>query len=144
MLAENIPLGGFQSFGLLRIKQFMAENRSPDVQQQDGVTVVSLGPEYESLHEQNLEDVQEDLLVISDAADPPLVVLDLSHTQFFSSSFIEILFRIWNRLNAREGGKFGISGLTVYCKEILKVAHLDELWNIFNTKEEAVSALSNG
>jgi anti-anti-sigma regulatory factor len=65
-------------------------------------------------------------------------VLDLSHTKFFGSAFIEIMFRAWNRLGSRPGGSFAISGLTPYCSEVIATTHLDRLWPIFDTQDDAV------
>lgn len=115
----------------------------PEVTKQDGVTVIALGPEYENLDEQGLDELRSLLLDVSKEADPPRIVLDLSHTKFFGSSFIEIMFRIWNRMKSKEAGKFAISGLTPYCREILEVTHLNELWEIFETSEEAIRALAS-
>ena len=120
----------------------MTTQRSPQVTQQSGVTVISLGPEYENLDDHTLDEVREVILKATAEADPPLVVLDLSHTKFFGSAFIEILFRAWNRVNNRERGKFCISGLTPYCAEVIEVTHLDRLWTIFKTRDEAVKALA--
>ena len=120
----------------------MATERSPQVTNQSGVTVISLGPEYENLDEHTLDEVREVILKATSEADPPLVVLDLSHTKFFGSAFIEILFRAWTRVTGREGGKFSISGLTPYCAEVIEVTHLDRLWAIYKTRDEAVRALA--
>ena len=106
------------------------------------MSVISLGPEYENLDQNVLEELRATILQVAENADPPLVVLDLSHTKFFGSAFIEILFRAWNRMNSRPGGKFCISGLTAYCAEVIEVTHLDQLWTIYKTREEAVAALS--
>jgi anti-anti-sigma factor len=70
------------------------------------------------------------------------VVLDLSHTRFFGSAFIELLFRAYNRVNEREGGVFALSGLTEYCAEVIAVTHLDRLWKVYPTRAAAVKALS--
>ncbi len=104
--------------------------------------MISLGPEYESLDERGLDDLKQVILDIAQSADPPRVVLDLSHTKFFGSSFIEILFRAWSRLNARDGGRFSVSGLSSYCAEVIEVTHLDRLWEVFPTLDEAVEALT--
>lgn len=122
----------------------MTVSRSPDISTKDGVTIISLGPEYESLDEPGLEGLKDTVLEVTRDADPPLVVLDLSHTKFFGSAFIEILFRAWNRLKGREGGVFCISGLTPYCLEVIEVTHLDQLWNIYDTLDEAVAAMKSG
>lgn len=115
---------------------------SLEVSRRDDVTIIGLGPEYENLDEHLLDEVREAILAGTDQADPPLVVLDLSHTLFFGSEFIEILFRAWKRLNEREGGKFAISGLTPYCREIIEITHLDELWDVFDNRDLAVSSMT--
>lgn len=120
----------------------MPSSRVPEITKQKRVTVIALGPEYDSLDEHGLDDLKDVMLDVSQTADPPLVVLDLSHTKFFGSAFIEILFRTWNRLNARDGGRFAISGLTEYCREVIEVTHLNRLWEFFDTCDEAVTALA--
>jgi len=118
----------------------MPAARTPAVETRDGVTVIHLGPEYESLDESLLDELRGAILDVAETADPPKVVLDLSHTKFFGSAFIEIMFRAWKRVDAR-GGTFALSGLTPYCAEIVEVTHLDRLWKIYPTRDEAVAAL---
>jgi anti-anti-sigma factor len=116
----------------------MTEITSPRVYQQDEVTVIELGEEYENLDEAVLTDLRNLILKAVDQAEPPLVVLDLSHTKFFGSSFIELIFRAWNRLQARDKGKFVLSGLMPYCKEVIEITHLDQLWTLYDSVDEAV------
>lgn len=110
------------------------------VVQQDGVTIIGLGPDYENLDDAVLDDLRKLILNAVDDADPPLVVLDLSHTKFFGSAFIEVLFRAWNRIVKQEG-EFCLSGLTPYCAEVIDVTHLNRLWSIYKNRDEAVAAL---
>ncbi len=120
----------------------MSNSNSLEVTRDQDVTVISLGPEYENLDDHLLDELRENILACSDEANPPLVVLDLSHTKFFGSAFIEILFRTWKRINDREGGKFAISGLTPYCREVIEITHLDQLWKVYDDREQAVSEFS--
>ncbi len=120
----------------------MPSNRVPEIRQQKGVTVIALGSDFDSLDEMAIDDLREQILAATANADPPLVVIDMPHTKFFGSSFIEVLFRVWNRMKAQDGGDFAISGLTSYCTEVLEVTHLDELWKIHDTCDEAVDALA--
>lgn len=115
--------------------------KDPEISTDGDVTVITLGPEYESLDETALEDLGAKLLQSASAADPPRVVIDLPHTSFFGSSFIEVLFRCWHRLNNQEGGKFALSSLKPYCAEVIEVTNLDRLWPIYETRDEAVQAL---
>jgi len=116
---------------------------APEVVVDGGVTVIGLGPAFHVVDEHVLDGgLGGTLMEIADEADPPLVVLDLSHTTFFGSSFIEILFRLWTQLQARPGGNFAICGLTPHCLDVLKITHLDTLWRLFPNRGEAVSALA--
>ncbi len=119
----------------------MTTSGTPDLLRQDGVTVVAFGPEYESIGEDKLAGIAAAMLQAAEA-DPPRVALDLSHTQFFSSSFIEVIFRTWNRLKARPGGRLVLCGLTPYCREILEVTNLTHLWPVCPDRRAAVEALT--
>lgn len=112
----------------------------PIVTRNRDVTVVTLGPEYEKIEDALLGDLQPKLLEITDEAEPPLVALDLSHTDFFGSSFIEVMFRVHNRLKDRDG-HFAVCCLQPYCREVIEITHLDRVWTIKLTLEEAIDAL---
>ncbi len=114
--------------------------KAPTVTSEGGVTVVTLGPEYENLEESQLETLKGSLLDVAERAEPPLVVLDLSQLRFFGSALIEALFRVWNHLKERPGGRLSLCGLTSYCREVVEITHLDQLWSIFETRDEAVRA----
>lgn len=118
----------------------MSETRTPLIESEHGVTVISLGPDYENLDESLLDELRDSILGVADTATPAKVTLDLAHTKFFGSGFIEIMFRAWKRLKAR-GGTFAISGLTPYCAEVVSVTHLDRLWTIYDDREQAVRQL---
>ena len=75
-------------------------------------------------------------------AEPPLVVLDLTHVEFFSSSFIELMFRLLKRLKSR-GGKLAICNLHPYCREVLEITNLHTLWPLADTREEAITELKS-
>lgn len=119
----------------------MTEATTPKIHQVEGVSVIELGAEYENLDESALDELRDVILKVVEDADPPKVVLDLSHTQFFGSSFIELIFRAWNRSQAKEGGEFVISGLTEYCREVIAITHLDRLWKLYDNVDAAVADL---
>lgn len=119
----------------------MAAPVTPEIHKRGDVTVITFGPQFESLDEFTLDQVRDIVLEAAKAANPPKVVIDLSHTKFFGSSFIEVLFRVWNRVNS-VGGKFALAGLTSYCREVLEITHLDKLWPLLPNEDEAVSAIA--
>ncbi len=116
---------------------------APEVAVDGNVTVITLGPAFKVIDEHLLDTgLGDSLIEMADGAKQPLIVLDLSNTQFFGSSFIEVLFRLWTKLQSRGGGKFAICGLTPHCLDVLKITHLDTLWRLTPTREEAVRALA--
>ena len=108
------------------------------------VTIVVFGDELKHLDEVNVVEIGKKLLQIAETLPHPLLVLDLQATEYFGSSFIESLFRVWKKLNVNPAAKFGLAGLQPDCREVLEVTHLDRLWPLFDTREAAIEALNNG
>ena len=106
------------------------------------VTVVVFGPELRHLDESNVSEIGQNLIQLAERIPHPLLVLDMRATEFFGSSFIESLFRVWKKLNTKPTAKFGIAGLQPYCREVLEVTHLDKLWPLFDTREAASKAFN--
>ena len=106
------------------------------------VTIVVFGSELKQLDELNIGDVSRKLVNVAESVSCPYLVLDMSSTEFFGSSFIEALFRAWKKLNGKPNARFAIAGLQPYCREVLEVTHLDKLWNLFDTRAAAVAAFT--
>jgi anti-anti-sigma factor len=116
--------------------------QAPTLTTQDEVTVVNFGQSVKSISESVIPVVTDPMLAAGDA-EPPLVVLDLQHVEFFSSSFIELMFRLWKRLKSRDG-RLAICNLHPYCREVIEITNLDSLWTICSTRDEAVATLKAG
>ena len=101
--------------------------------------VVHLGSTYNSLSERTVESVERFLLKCADQPDTKNLVVDLSHTQYFGSRFIEALFRAHNRMK-RKAGKFALSGLLPYPEEVVRISKLDTIWPLFANAQDAVRA----
>lgn len=106
----------------------------------EGITVLSFSPKGTSITEVVMMPVRNAFLAAADS-DPPKVIVDLTDVAFFSSSFIEVMFRLWKRLKNDERGAFALVGLNEYCREILDITNLTTVWSIYATREEAVAAL---
>jgi anti-sigma B factor antagonist len=106
------------------------------------VTVLELSSKCRLLEEVLLDAVGQELMQAAQAAVPPMVVIDLSRTEFFGSGFIEVLFRVWNRIQQKEGGRLALCALQPYCREVLEITHLDKLWPLYETRADAVAALN--
>lgn len=112
----------------------------PQILQQGGVTIVAFGPESERLTENFIPDTLQMMLSAVQGAKPCLLV-DLTNVEFFGSSFIEVLFRAWNRIQQQPEGRFALCGLTPNCAEVIQVTNLDRLWPMYPTREAALQAL---
>lgn len=113
-------------------------NRVIDAQ---GITVIELGPRYESLDQASLMEFGGLLLSEASHASPPLLVLDLSQTTYIGSSFIELVVRAWKRLKSRRG-TLALCGVQPFCAEVLQITRLDRLWPTYATRGEALAALA--
>lgn len=113
----------------------------PAVHTHDGVAVLDFGPGPHSLDEAALSTLADEILQASNV-EPPLLVVDLSQVEFFGSSFIEVLFRLWSRLNGRQG-KFALCGLSPYCREVIEVTNLDTLWTLYDDCDDAVAGVKD-
>ena len=109
---------------------------------QDGVTVVVLGENYGNLNDEVLDADSEFLLETASSCDPPLMALDMTSTKFFASEFLGRLFRVWQRLQKRDG-HLAVCGASELCSEVLSVTRVDTIWKITSTREEAVQQLNN-
>jgi anti-sigma B factor antagonist len=112
---------------------------APHISQLNQTTVVTLGPDYKNITEDIVPSVSASLLAAA-ANEQPLLVLDFASVEFFGSSFIEVLFRVWKRLQER-GGKFALANVSTYCREVLRTTHLDTLWPVCDSVESAAAQL---
>jgi len=120
----------------------MSDDAKIEFSREKNVTVLSLAADYESLDGAGIAELLSTLLNTVQSIDPPLMVVDLSETNIFGSAFIEALFRAFNRLGTRDGAAFALCGLTPYCREVIDVTHLDRLWEIYESREQAIDALT--
>lgn len=110
------------------------------ISSEQGVTVVRLGPEFDSLYESelvNLKSVRD----LADTADPPLMLVDLSNTKYFGSAFIGFLIAIANRLKERGDGRLGLCRLAPFARMALEKTKSDTIIELFDSSDEAVTAL---
>jgi len=112
---------------------------SPQITNLDQATVVALGPDFKNITEDIVASASN-VLMTAASNEQPNLVLDFSDVEFFGSSFIEVLFRVWKRLQQRGGG-FALANVSIYCHEVLKTTHLDSLWPVCATVEDAVKRL---
>ena len=71
----------------------------------------------------------------------PMVVFDLSRVAYFGSVFLALLLRCHKLVKTR-GGQLVLCGPSEMARELLRVTSLDTLWAIYDSREEALTALA--
>jgi len=110
------------------------------VTEQDRVSVIRLGSEFASIYEPDLVKLAP-LLDLAESVSPPYLVFDLTGTKYFGSAFIGFLISIANRMAARGVGRFAVCGLAAFGKMALETTKSTMLMELFDTADEAVSAI---
>ena len=116
----------------------MLDKNSFQFERSDDITIISLGTEFDKLEGDLVQEAEELLLDVVENKDCSHLIIDMQNTRFFGSSFIEALVRIWNRLKLNDQGTLQLCCLQSYCKEILEVTHLDKIWKVSESREDAL------
>jgi anti-anti-sigma factor len=106
-----------------------------------GVLVARLGARYDAFHEEEASRFEDELIAAVAGVKSPRVVLDLSQTEYFSSSTIETLFRLWKTMEASGDAKMAFAAPSAFCRETVTTARLNDLWPIYDTVDAAVKEL---
>lgn len=69
------------------------------------------------------------------------VIVDLSQVSFFGSVFLSLLLRC-HKLIKQQGGEVVLCGASDHARELLRLTALDTIWAIYDTREQAIEALS--
>ena len=74
-------------------------------------------------------------------ADPPSgLVIDLSKVKYFGSVFLSLLLR-WHTPMKKNGSEMVLAGVNDRIRELLRLTNLDTLWAIYDTPQQALTAL---
>lgn len=111
-----------------------------NISREDGVTIVELDHSYDALDEKPIEALSQLLLSETDSQETPHLLLDFSETVYISSRVLEVLFRTWKRVKDRRG-RMVLCSLSPFCAEVLHITHLDTIWDIDPTRQQALQRL---
>jgi anti-anti-sigma factor len=108
-----------------------------------GVTVVTLAAKYDTLDEEGVRRLEALLRDRADAADRPLLLLDMRDTVSIGSTFVGALFATDKRLRRRQG-QMALCQVGEFCQEVFRVVHTQTLFKTYATRDEALAALTSG
>jgi anti-anti-sigma factor len=111
------------------------------VKRHGDVAVIVPSPEVEQLPD-NLVQPAADLVLAPLRDDAPSnLIIDLSGVRYFGSAFITFLLRC-HLLVKKRGSELVLAGVNPRIRELLRTTALDTLWALYETRQEAIEALS--
>jgi anti-anti-sigma factor len=111
------------------------------IERHGDIAVITPSPEVEKLPE-NLMEQAAQLVLAPLRSDPPAgLVFDLSKVDYVGSVFLSFLLRCHKRVK-EHGSEVVVAGASNRARELLHMTALDTLWALYNTRSEALAALS--
>ncbi len=105
------------------------------------VVVVTPASNIESMNWDLIEQAADLIMAPLKEQPVPLVIIDLSEVGYFGSVFLALLLRCHKFVKSR-GGELVLCGASNMAIELLRITALDTLWAIYETREQALDALS--
>lgn len=111
------------------------------VKRHGDVAVIVPSPEVEHLAETTINTAAAMVLAPLKADPPTHLIVDLEGVRYFGSAFITFLLRCHLPVK-QQGGELVLAGVNGRIRELLRTTQLDTLWALYDTRAEAIGALS--
>ena len=111
------------------------------VERHGDVAVIIPASEVESMPENLIQQAAEIVLAPLRQDPPAGLVIDLGEVKFFGSVFISFLLKC-HMLVKKHGSEVVLAGASERIRELLHLTALDTLWAIYDTRAEALRALT--
>ena len=118
-----------------------SQSQSFRVERHGDIAVVIPSPEVESMHENLMQQAAEMVLAPLQEDPPAGLIIDLSQVKYFGSVFLSFLLKC-HMLAKKRGSDVVLAGASTRSRELLHLTALDTLWALYDTRAEAVEALS--
>ncbi len=123
----------------------MTKQRDPGsgaihIERHGEIGVIVPTSEVESMQWELIEQAAEIVLAPLKREPASGVIVDLSRVAFFGSVFLSLLLRC-HKLVKQQGGEIVLCGASDRARELLRLTALDTIWAIYDTREQALSAL---
>ena len=116
-------------------------NESFQLNWHDNTVVITPASDIEDLKWDLVEQVADVVMGPMREQEVPMVVFDLSEVSYFGSVFLALLLRC-HKLAKSRGGEPVLCGASDTAAELLRITALDTLWAIYDSRDEAVTALA--
>ena len=118
-----------------------SQDQSFRIERHGEIAVVVPSPKVEEMHETLIAQAAK-MVVNSLKEDPPAgIVIDLGQVNYVGSVFVSFLLRC-HMLAKKTGSEVVLAGASERTRELLHLTALDTLWALYDTRAEALEALS--
>jgi len=111
-----------------------------EIEQQNDTIIVVPVVNLRELEYQRIEEGARKVLDFLNSNGIKNVVLDLHKTDYYGSSALGIFMKFWKRVRERNG-RMAFCNVSAHEKDILQFTHLDHLWQICSSRNEALEAV---
>lgn len=107
----------------------------------DDVVIVTVAAEVEFAHEVVLERVGQELIATLRKGEKFRLIINLANVNYFGNTFVSLLLRL-HSLTEKSGGAMVLLKLSEPAGEVLRVLNMETLWEICETRESAIKAVT--
>lgn len=117
------------------------KSQSFSIERHGDIAVITPSPEVEKMPE-NLMEQAAQMVLAPLRSDPPAgLIFDLSKVDYVGSVFLSFLLRCHKRVK-EHGSEVVVAGASPRARELLHMTALDTLWALYNSRTEAIAALT--
>ena len=119
----------------------MSEQKFVRAEQQGNVLVITPLFTYATFAEPNVASELQEVQQQVDAPTTEQVIVDLGEIPYFGSTVLEWMAQLWKKVKSK-GGRLAVVRPSEIGREVLNAAHLERLWGIFDTRDQAFTWLA--
>src|ERR1700719_5056706 len=121
----------------------MAEsNKKPfQVERIGEIAIIPPSPDVEKMPDTMMEQAAQMVLSPLRSSPPDGLIFDLSQVDYVGSVFLSFLLRCHKRVK-EHGSEVVVAGASAKARELLHMTARDTLWALYNTRKEAIAALT--
>lgn len=111
------------------------------IERHGDIAIITPSPEVERMPENQMEQAAQ--MVLSPLrTDPPAgLIFDLSKVDYVGSVFLSFLLRCHKRVK-EHGSEVFVAGASAKARELLHMTALDTIWPLYNSRKDAIAALT--
>lgn len=112
------------------------------VELNEQILILSPTSNLSELEFTELEEATQQVLQELDRLDSRKLIFDFAGTDYYGSTALGFFIKLWKRLQSLHG-QMVFCNVSAHERDVLKLTHLDNLWTICSTRDEAFQHLQS-